>query len=63
MLLPCGTSTADTLYLSGTTPVMPVLLVMAQLAGLNHSPVLPPTHVTELWRVTSALVVPVLVTE
>ena len=62
MLVPCGTSTAATLFLSGTTPVKAVLLVKAQLAGLNHSPVLAPTQVTELWRVTSALVVPVLTT-
>ena len=53
IVLPCGTTTASTLFLSGTTPVMAVLLVKPQLAGLNHSPLAPPTQVTESRTVMS----------
>ncbi|BDU53063.1 hypothetical protein LINBF2_12980 [Limnohabitans sp. INBF002] len=56
---PLGTSTVLTLFKSGTTPVSDKLPVTAQLAGLNHSPVAPPTQVTESKRVTSAEVLPV----
>ena len=46
-VVPVGMTTVATLAKSGTTPVRVVLLVKAQLVGLNQSPVVPPTQVTE----------------
>ena len=46
-VLPEPITTADTFDKSGTAPATPKFPVTAQLAGLNHSPVDPPIHVTE----------------
>ena len=52
-VFPDGITTLATLDLSGTAPP-------AQLAGSNQLPVLPPIQVTELRRVISAVVLPVV---
>ena len=59
-VLPAGITTFATLARSGTTPVLLGSPVTSQLAGSNQLPVVPPFQVTELRRVISAVVLPVV---